>query len=733
VLFAITAMFVSLALGQGAEADVFGPISLASEDPLQQAEYAHDAAISGDGRYVAFDGSFGGLTGVWRRDLQSGAVEEVAAGDAERPSISADGRYISFTTTARLTGGDQNEGPDVYVRDMEVPSIQPCAGPESGAGPPCSFTLASALDGSEEALSYAASVEPRAYGALASGRTALSADGREVVFVTTAISDLVGPRPPQAPTTPAMQVAVRNLDTHSTRLVSVATPAGAEPQPVSSLENTTTVGAVWSQGEVPPPFSVITSYGKTPAVGASISADGSTVAWLGVNVGEQAGFLPGEAPIAKYAEPLWRRIGDGPSAPTRRVTGGSDPLSPGCLASGETKLPTEPSIDDPCQGPFVAEAVPTAPGTWSGEPEDDTVPQLSADGYTVAFLANAPLVSLGANFGRNENHSDLYVADMHPGFTRAQALRPLSELASGDSTDLATNAPIVDFGISADGTQVAFTTKRTVFPLGLPAYISPPAAVPGMVELFAADLADETLTRVSQGFDGGASEHPHQPKQTGEDPYTIPTDGALSPSFSSDGHTLAFTSTADNLVYGDGNTPPQGRESATFDGSDAFAVSRVLFGSTPPQQYISPAPAAPALTPTWRLFTTALSRRDGTVLLRVRVPGAGELRAAAHGSLLVRAKAGSRLHHGRSRLTVATVATRKARMSDAGTINVVLRLAPRYAALASRKGGFAATVSLVFSAAGHPPLREQIEVRFVRARASASRSTRARRASKGQG
>src|SRR5476649_1231595 len=34
--------------------------------------------------------------------------EAVAPGDAQRPSISADGRYISFTTTGRLTAGDHN-------------------------------------------------------------------------------------------------------------------------------------------------------------------------------------------------------------------------------------------------------------------------------------------------------------------------------------------------------------------------------------------------------------------------------------------------------------------------------------------------------------------------------------------------------------------------------------------------------------------------------------------------
>ena len=51
---------------RAADADVFGPISLVSEGPLdggppQQAEYAHDAAISGNGEYVAFDGSVGGV------------------------------------------------------------------------------------------------------------------------------------------------------------------------------------------------------------------------------------------------------------------------------------------------------------------------------------------------------------------------------------------------------------------------------------------------------------------------------------------------------------------------------------------------------------------------------------------------------------------------------------------------------------------------------------------------
>ncbi len=717
------AFLASLALACSASADVFGPISLVSESPVQQAEYARDAAISADGRYVAFDGSFGGRSGVWRREIRSGAVEAVAPGNAERPSISADGRYVSFTTTARLTPGDGNEGPDVYVRDMEVQSSQACQAAGEGEAPACPFELASAVDGGEEALAYEAGGTE--YGSLATGRTALSGDGRKVAFVTSAVSDLIGPRPPQAPTTPAMQVAVRDLDTHSTQLVSVVAPAGGEPRPVSGAEGEKTLGAVYATGLIPPPFTTIGAYGSTPEFGASISADGSTVAWLGVNVSQQAPFLAAEAPPPRYTEPLWRRIADGQLAPTMRVTGGSDPLNPACAAGGETALPGTRTLADPCQGPF--DTNPTrkelGSGTWLMEGnEGDFVPQLSADGYRVAFLANAPLVSSGANFERTSYADDLYVSDMRPGLTRAEALRQLSELASGNTSDLATNAQILDLAISPDGTQVAFTTKRTVFPLGVPAFASLPAPVPGMAELFEADLANETLTRVSHGFNGEAGEHPFDPTLggAGRDPYGKAGDGALSPSFTGDGQTLAFASTADNFAYGDGNTPVVGHEGTTYDGSDAFVVSRVLFSTATPQQYISPPPPEPLLTPTWRLFTTARSRTDGTVLLRVRVPAAGALRAAARGSLRVHTASA----HRRRRLQLATVATRRAGTRQAGTLAIVLRLAPHYAALARHRGGFAATVSLVFSAAGHRPLHERIEVRFQRSHRAARRRGR---------
>ncbi|HEY2537783.1 MAG TPA: hypothetical protein VGI24_12485 [Solirubrobacteraceae bacterium] len=720
-------------------ADVFGPISLISESATQQVVYAHDPAISGNGRYVAFDGSFGGTTGVWRKDLQTGSVEPVAvedqtdpavsAPDAELPSISENGRYVSFTTSARLDPlDDTNAGPDVYVRDMSIPAYPPAS--QSGPAPAGSFTLASAIDGSAQGLTY----EPSSagFGSIASGRSALSADGREVVFVTSAVSNLDGAG------TPALQVAVRDLSTDSTQLVSVAyDPATGRPaighmtgreQPVSGEEGGLAYGAVYSPTLPLAPFRAPVAYALQSSIGASISADGSTVAWMGQNVSEQARTLSAELLPARYSEPLWRRIADGPEAPTRRITGGSDPANPACAANGETVLPPLASASDPCQGPFAIEAY----GVWSGG-TGNPVPQLSADGATVAFLANAPPV--GATFGEILNRSsDLYVASMANGLTRVQAQRPLTELASGKAQDPATTAPIVDLGVSPDGSQVAFTTQRTVFPLDSPAYVTAPAATAGMVELFDVDLDNETLTRVTSGFAGGAGEAPHGTEVPGQDPY-ISTDGALSPSFSTDGDTLAFSSTAANLVYGDGNSPAKAG-SQTFDGSDAFVVSRKLFAAQTTPQYISSPPPGPPLIPAWRLGLSAFSRPDGTVVLEIQAPGSGALRVGAQSAVDVAIPARGRAHgkrtlarRARARVTVLerTVATSSARAHAAGLIVVALKLAKRYSALALARGGLSAMSSIAFSAPGRPTLRLSVAVTFRRTERTRTERTPPRR------
>lgn len=700
-----------------ASADVFEPIQLASVTPSEQANSAADTVISANGRFLAVDGSVAGVPGVWRRDLLTGSVEPVAAGDAQQPgidapdallpSISADGRYVSFTTTAQLDpANDLNAAPDVYVRDMTIE-----------AGQPGGFTLASAADQSSQGLTYDfAGQESFGRGSLASGRSAITADGRHVAFITTAISNLANP---SVADTPALQVAVRDLDTQRTRVVSTEYDAATgtmttKPVPAND-ELGATYGAVYPGGALLPSFPSSFRSASPSFAGASISADGTTVAWMGQSIARQARVMPlaDLAGSPNYTEPLWRRIADGPGAMTRRVTGGSDPTSPTC-PSGESQLEQTPSLSDPCQGPFEPMHESGSFGIFS-LPGADPVPQLSADGSTLAFLAGAREIAGGEEFGAAAKTSDdLYVVDMHEGLSRVRALRRLSEIASSNPTDTGRVAPIVDFGVSPDGSQVAFSTQRTTFPLGSPAYVTAPAATAVAQELFDVDLENDTLTRVTQGYAGGVSE-----------PLNATT---RSPSFTADGNTLAFASTAFNLVYGDGN-----------GASDAFTVMRKRFATTTVQQSFSPPPANPMTTPEWRLAVTARSRRDGSVLLEVALPGVGSLRAAAESAVRIstghaRQARRGRGKSGRSSTTVVTrrvaAAVKTATPDASGLASLRLAAAPRYRALAARRGGLSANATVTFTAPGHKTLRMRIAVAFVR-KAQRHKAHASRQASSG--
>ena len=229
------------------------------------------------------------------------------------------------------------------------------------------------------------------------------------------------------------------------------------------------------------------------------------------------------------------------------------------------------------------------------------------------------------------------------------------------------------------------------------------------------------MTRVTHGYEGGPSEQPHAPKRPGEeDAYgSLLSAGAGSPAFSADGTLIAFSSSASNLVFGDGNTPPAG----PLDGSDAFLVERQAFSSLPTPRYVSPAPET-LTQPSWQLGVTALSRSSGSVALYVEVPGVGTLRAGAQSAVAIRSVTAARVgrrgrrasSRGRVSRTVATrtVATSATGAGDAGLTTLMLALVPRYAALAGEHGGLSATVTVTFTAPGHPTLRESISATFLR-------------------
>jgi Tol biopolymer transport system component len=111
-----------------------------------------DPAISANGRFVAFMSSGRNLipgrqifeTHVYVRDLLTGTTEIVSErpdgqtsnGPAAQPSLSADGRYVAFVSYSEgLVPGDDNLGPDIFVRDRVTGTTEAVSVSSAGALP----------------------------------------------------------------------------------------------------------------------------------------------------------------------------------------------------------------------------------------------------------------------------------------------------------------------------------------------------------------------------------------------------------------------------------------------------------------------------------------------------------------------------------------------------------------------------------------------------------------------
>jgi WD40-like Beta Propeller Repeat len=587
---------------------------------LEQGDDTTDyAAISADGRYVAIQtrarnffadddpdpaGRFR-AGGLFRFDLQTRALAKISDGNvfdeedpehplvrlgAARPSISADGRYVAFATAEPLVAADTNENLDVYVRDMAIPIG------EVGA-----FDLVSARDGSDLPAQYGASPFPlpgSEPGADVSRGVAISADGQKVVFRTEAVSDLPASA---AVDVPAGQVFVRDRAANTTTLITAERDSGT--------------GAM-------------TQVPAGGAVGAALSADGTTVAWTGGNAASQTLFLNGENPSPSFLYYLWRRVADGASAPTRRITGIADPEDPACAVEA-------PFFDQgqlgPCFGPLTDQE-----GIRSGI--FSQLPALSGDGWTVAFLTGAgprPIPNTGPGL-------DLFVTEMTPGSTRKQATVELTR--DPPTNDPSASPPLSSIAMAADGRHVAVTTVRTRLTLPALQLLGAPRAVPGVQELYVVDLEARTLERVAHSTVDG----------------DIEGDVKEGPTISADGNRIAFTSFAGDLFFGDANQR-----------ADAFVATRGPDpGAQPSQGRLGaggPAGTIQIDRGGPQIGVRARPRTGGKVELTVSVPAAGGIKAVA------KAQAGSP----RELRTLAT-ATGRAAGTTRSTVRLLLQPVARY-------------------------------------------------------
>jgi Tol biopolymer transport system component len=665
-----------------------------------------DAAVSADGRYVVFETRATNLFeddgetaseqkaaeppgtlregGIFRYDRVTGELQLVASGNlvvsegpeagkvlvrgATNPSVSAEGRYVAFASAQKLAPQDTGCSIDVpqnttycnvqvYERDMDkAPS-------EAGA-----YALVSAQNGSEEPPVYEDSsistpIPGGDPGAQVWPNTATSANGRYVLFRSAEVPSSLPEG--STPTTPPDQLFVRD-----------------------TLEKTTTL--------------VTRSKAGAPAGGAegpaTLSADGTTVAWVGRNAEVQTVFLKGEDEDETLPYYLWRRWQE-PSAITRRITGVADPEDPECPPGSTIK--NEATATGPCYGPLTLPEN-TSPGISSQDPA------LSADGYTVAFLAGG---ALRPNFLKPDS-LDVFLTSMAPGVTRKGGTRELTLAVNGAEGD--GNASVTSLAMSPDGSHIAFVSQRNAFVLSQPAPTGSFSTTGEQTELDVIDLASNTLERAVLGLE---SSEPNGST-------------ANNPTLSEDGSTLAFVSSASNLIFGDAN-----------DAADAFAVTLQTPGGTaaqPPGVNAGAGGFSLSALASPELGVSVKRAKDGGVILLVETPGPGQLTAQARGSIpkaastkkaskkVARGRKGAAAHASKAKPKPSKSTPKKkasqpilfasaaATAPSEGTTTLTLHLSAKYVADLQRAGKLAANVTIDFT----PPapaeaLSDEVAVTFV--------------------
>ena len=357
--------------------------------------------LSADGSTVAFVSLATNLAApepaqvasVFVRDPRTGRTERVsdgvdglaADGDSRNPSLSGDGLVVAFESAAsNLVGGDTNGTSDVFVHDRVSGRTTRVSVDSGGAqGNEGSFT------------------------------PSISADGRYVAFASEATGLVPGDH------NRAEDVFVHDRKTGRTTVMSVA----SDGQP-----------------------------GNGASYSPSISADGRYVAFASEATNLVRGDTNGATDIFVHDRETGRTTRVTVASDGTQVNG--DSFTPsisgdgrfvafttdaGNVVAGDDNRASDVFVHDGQTGRTVLVSVashghPSARGNFA--------PCLSADGRTVAFVTDGPLVADDTN-----NSEDVYVADLATG-----GLRRVSVASDGTEGD----GPSLGPALSGDGTAVAF-------------------------------------------------------------------------------------------------------------------------------------------------------------------------------------------------------------------------------------------------------------------------------------
>lgn len=469
------------------------------------------SAVSADGRWVAFASRagnlvpgqvdvLGNLSNVFLHDRETGATVLVshaagstfteAAGLSSQPVVSADGRFVAFTSTAAdLVSGqvEGNSGGDVFLYDREDGTV----------------TLASRTAASAVTTGSGSSEAP-----------AISADGRYVAYQSLA-TDLVSG---QTDGNSGSDVFLFDQTTGTTVLVSRSAAAAV------------------ATGN---------GYANAPL----LSAGGTRVAFLS----GATDLVAGQADTNMAPDLFLHDIAAGTMTLVSHIPGlaaaaANNTTGPFSLSAGGSRIAFVSLATDLVAGQtdtnvgadiFLFEA---ATGTVTllshaaGSPTataDSTSfsPWLSADGAWLAFMSSASNLVPGQT---NTNADmDVFLREIATGTTR------LVSHAAGTPSTTADRASAV-FGIGADGRHVVFTSKGTNLVtgqlLGYPHSMADLTREGWNVFLYDRESGESLL----------ASRALSSPLLTGDKDSEAPV-------LSADGSTVVFRGGATDLVAGDYN------------------------------------------------------------------------------------------------------------------------------------------------------------------------------------
>jgi trimeric autotransporter adhesin len=431
------------------------------------------------------------------------------SGTEGRVATSADGRFVAFQSDAsNLVAGDTNQTTDVFLRD----TCQTIAGPVAGCTP--STTLVSATPSG-------------AAGNGLSDLPSISADGRFVVFDSQA-SDLV------------------ETDNNETPDVFLRDTCQTSAGPVAACTPSTSLVSVATDG----------TQGNGLSAEPSISADGRYVAFdsyantLVANDSNQLEDVFVRDTCQTSAGPV---AGCAPS--TIRVSVATD----GSQANAYSALPSisadgrfvafeslagnlgaPPSdfqqvyVRDTCAGGGANCAPSTtlvsADNSGTEGFGDSELPSISADGRFIAFGSYANNLVAGDTNGAE----DVFVRDTCVGAGANCAPSTIRVSVATDGTQGNSEASSGAPSISADGRFVAFDSFATIL-------------VAGDTNQAQDVFVHDTCAGVSSGCS------PSTVRVSVASDGTQSDGGSYTPAISGDGHFVAFTSSATNLVTGDTN------------------------------------------------------------------------------------------------------------------------------------------------------------------------------------